>query len=231
MPLLSPPASRLSGRIAYRDNAGNEVGRERFELLSHAGGHSLRALCEMDDIALIRDVTLSMDGAWRPLEGFCRITQDGAIDAATHLIIGPNSASMSGLVRRDDRLAVVNEVMTCPTPPAYLGLHPLQGDALITNCVPDAAPGVFVPVSTITNSHSPDGERNVGLHALAIEVAFMGAETVTVAAGTFQARRYALRWHPDWPPADLWVRAEDCVFLLMRWSMIDRWYELATLDQ
>jgi hypothetical protein len=51
-----------SGRIAYRDGGGAEIGRERFEIVSHHDGHVLRAFCEMDDIGLLRDVTIALDG-------------------------------------------------------------------------------------------------------------------------------------------------------------------------
>jgi hypothetical protein len=61
-------------------------------------------------------------------------------------------------------------------------------------------------------------------------VAYVGQETIDIAAGRFVADRFALRWKPDWPPADLWVRPRDGVFLLMRWSLIENWYELTAID-
>ena len=74
--------SIISGNILYRGAGGIAIGRERFELAGHAGGHVLRAFCEMDDIGLLRDVTLSLDEAWRPLDAFCRITRAGVVEAA-----------------------------------------------------------------------------------------------------------------------------------------------------
>ncbi|WP_044562171.1 hypothetical protein [Azospirillum sp. B4] len=221
---------RQGGQVLYRDATGGIVGREWFELCHHAAGHTLRAFCEMDDIGLTRDVTLALDETWRPIDGFCRITERGQVTAATHIAVGQGQASLRGLVRRAGRLEATEAVLATPTPPAYLGLHPLQGDALIVNCVPGLAPGAVAQVPSLTNSHSPDGEQDVGLHGLVISVTFRGHETVDVAAGRFAARRFALQWGPDWPPADLWVREEDCLFLCMRWSMTPRWYELASLD-
>lgn len=57
------------GTIGYFTD-GRETGRERFEILHHAGGHVLRGSCEIDDEALRRDVTLSMDADWIALDGF-----------------------------------------------------------------------------------------------------------------------------------------------------------------
>jgi hypothetical protein len=64
----------------------------------------------------------------------------------------------------------------------------------------------------------------------AIDIAYMGQETIEIAAGRFTADRYALRWKPDWPAADLWVRPEGNIFLLMRWSLIENWYEITMLN-
>jgi len=230
--MTNPPLVRATfrGRIAYRDGTGAEVGRERFQLLRHAAGHSLRALCEMDDIALVRDVTLSLDPEWRPLDGFCRITQSGRTASATWIRVAPDRVTLAGMVRDRDGMQPIQGSIERAAPLPYLGLHPLQGDAMIVQCWPGAPVGAFVAIDTVTNSHSPDGEEDVGLRALQIELAFIGHETIEVAAGRFAARRFAIRWRADWPAADLWVREDDCLFLQMRWSLIDRWYELAELE-
>jgi hypothetical protein len=226
-----PVHAALRGRIAYRDGTGAEVGRERFEILRHAAGYSLRALCEMDDIGLIRDVTLALDPQWRPLDGFCRITQQGRTASATWIDVAADRVTLAGRVRDGDGTRAIDGTIARSTPLPYLGLHPLQGDALIVECWPDAPAGQFVPIDTVTNSHSPDGEEDVGLRSLHIDLAFIGHETIEVAAGRFAARRFSIRWREDWPAADLWVRDTDCLFLLMRWSLIDRWYELAELEE
>ena len=114
---------------------------------------------------------------------------------------------------------------------AYLGLHPLQGDALIVEQRGTDRPGEFVPIETVTNSISPNGDEGVGAVRMTIDAAYLGVEEITVAAGSFTARRYALRWRADWPAADLWVRQEDALFLLMRWSLIPNWYELTAWTQ
>ncbi|MEQ8693435.1 MAG: hypothetical protein RIC89_21670, partial [Pseudomonadales bacterium] len=86
-------------------------------------------------------------------------------------------------------------------------------------------------VHALTNSIAENGDRGLYATRTQIDVAFLGEEKVTVAAGQFPARKFALRWHPDWPPAHLWVRQADCVFLKLTWSQIDSWYELAELRE
>lgn len=226
---MNPPtlASLVAGTILYRGGDGTPVGRERFEIARHAGGHVLRALCEMDDIALLRDVTLSLDRDWRPIDGFCRITRSGVVEAATWFGVEDGAMRVEGVVAGRPLRQSLPTAGRC----RYIGLHPLQGDALIVTQRGDDDPGAFRTVHGITNSISPNGDVGLDGVPVAIDVAFVGHERVVVAAGCFEARRYALRWSPEWPPADLWVRRHDCVFLKMRWSLIDNWYELAELDE
>lgn len=213
---------RLTGRIAYRASDGTQLGREFFEINSHSGGHILRALCAMDDASLIRDVSLSMRPDWTPEEGFCRITKHGAIESSLWFRVEENG------VRVDTSLAGAAHpqifIETSQRLP-YLGLHPLQGDAIIAQQRGVDAPHEYRAIETVTNSISPNGDEAPGGTRMHIMAAYMGEEDIRIAAGDFRARRYALRWREDWPPADLWVR-EDNLFLLMRWSMIDTWYEL-----
>jgi hypothetical protein len=219
---------RLSGRIAYRAADGGDVGHELFDLSSHPGGHVLRALCVLDDVGLVRDVSLSMDGEWRPLEGHCRLVRDGHEEAALWFGVEPGSVRVEG---RIGGLELPRQVVPTKAPLAYLGLHPLQGDALIVQARGTGRPGEFVGIEAVTNSVSPNGDEAVGASRLSIEVAYMGAEDIAVAAGRFVARRYQLRWRYDWPPADLWVRATDCLFLAMRWSHVPTRYELASFAE
>lgn len=224
--MTEPPATR-SGRIAYRAADGRSIGRERFELIAHDGGHILRALCEMDELALIRDVTIAMDHQWRPLDGFCRVQQGGRIAASQWFEIADDSvrvaAQLGGRSMPDQRIETSGRL-------PYLGLHPLQGDALIVEARGTDVPGAFRPISAVTNSISPNGDEALGAQAMTIDVAFQGVEPITVAAGSFVARRFQLCWREDWPPADLWVREQDCVFLCMRWPLIGEWYELEAID-
>ncbi len=114
-------------------------------------------------------------------------------------------------------------------PLCYLGLHPLVGDALVTIPRGTDRPGEFVTIHGITNSHSPNGELGLIAMPTHIDVAYLGEERVRVAAGEFEARRYAMRWNPAWPPADIWVHGPQALFLRLSWAMIGARYELTDL--
>lgn len=216
----------VTGTIGYFVD-GRETGRERFEILHHAEGHVLRAVCEIDDEALLRDVTVSMDADWHARDGFCRIVKAGAPYATMWFDVGDDSVRMAG------RIGTRASDATVPTPARipYLGLHPLQGDALIAAIRGTEDPGRFVGIAAVTNSVSPNGDKACGAVPLQIDVAYLGREALSVIAGDFAARRYAIRWRDDWPAADLWVRDSDFTFLRMRWDLVPTVYELTAVSE
>ena len=219
MPLSTALIALTCGTIAYRDGGGEEIGRERFELASHQAGHILRAFCEMDDISLLRDVTIAMDKFWHPIEGYCRVMIKGQLAAATWIAVDANGVTAASLLP-EQRL--VTEHLPLAEPLAYLGLHPLQGDALIAQIRGEDAPGAFRPINAVTNSISPNGDENLEAIAMTINVAFIGHEMVTVTAGTFAARRYALRWREDWPRCAPLMRVGRPSRRYFAWSIVNR---------
>jgi hypothetical protein len=219
-PVLS---RRVNGEIAYRAADGSEVGREYFDLSSHRGGHVLRAQCVLNDVQLIRDVTLSMGPDWLPKDGYCRIDRNGHTEATGWFRVDADGVRMDQSLNGE---ALPQIFLPTDGPLPYLGLHPLQGDALIVERRGNEAPGEYRAVEAMTNSISPNGDEAVGAQRLHIDVAYVGTQDLSVAAGAFAARHYLLRWREDWPPAELWVRAQDNLFLMMRWPMISTWYEL-----
>lgn len=218
----------ITGRIAYRGGDGTALGEERFELCHHAGGHTLRATCELDDIGLLREVSMTMDAHWHPLDAFSRIIRGGRLTATNWFSVD------RGTVRVESRVAGAGRVSQHfdQTPPiTYIGLHPLQGDALITTQVPRAHRGGYHSVRALTNSVAESGDQGLYAVPVSIDVACLGEEALEVAAGTFTAEKFALRWSPDWPPAHLWVRRGSALFLKLTWSQISNWYELVELHE
>ena len=71
-------AYTLRGQIIYQHDTDGERGREWFTVtVSPEGVRTVRAQCEMDDAALLRDVVYSVDRHWNPLDCFVRLTQHG----------------------------------------------------------------------------------------------------------------------------------------------------------
>lgn len=219
--------SRISGRISY-SRKGEETGREWFDLIEHpaSGARTLRAFCEMDDARITRDVTYLLDAAFRPVDAFCRVTTDGAVSGSALFLCSADSLDCEA---RTAEFGRVSQHMETRDHASYLGLHPLVGDALAAHVRGTGQPGTFLPVSGFTNSISPNGDKGLIAMPVVIEAAYVGPEEVTVPAGTFVAERFALRWSPEWPPADLWVTGPEALFVRMHWSLVDATYELTEL--
>jgi hypothetical protein len=166
-----------------------------------------------------------MDSEWRALDGFCRILKAGAPLAAMWFDVDDAAVRMAARVGTRVSDVVVPSLARI----AYLGLHPLQGDALIAAIRGTDDPGRFIGIDAVTNSVSPNGDDACGAVPLRIDVAYIGSEPISVVAGDFAARRYAIRWRDDWPAADLWVRDTDFTFLRMHWDQVPTVYELTAL--
>lgn len=224
----SPMAlKRIAGRIAYRDAQGRDNGHETFERLKLPGGYLLRAWCELRDAGLWREVSLAMDARWRPRDGMCRLWQVDGRMAAMVFQIEDRAVHVTAM--RDGAVLAPQHIVT-DGPLPYLGLHPLMGDALIVHARGQQQPGCFLPVPAVTNAISPDGEGDGPAEAMVIAVAYIGPADLKVSAGGFAAWHYRLRWRDDWPPADLWVRQGDGLFLAMTWSLTGASYELVALQ-
>ena len=217
--------SFYAGRIGYFGPDG-ENGREWFEMVPHAGGMTVRAFCEMDELELTRDVTISLDSDSRPLDAFVRVIQHGRTLGSAWFLVGEREVVCEGVTAARGRVSQREAI----TPPLrYLGLHPLVCDGLIAVSRGTDRDGEFVPVEIITNSTSPNGEEELVAIPSVIDVAYLGDEQIEVPAGRFDAHRYALRWQPDWSPAELWVHGPQALFLRLNWDQIDSHYDLLEL--
>ncbi len=214
-----------AGKIVYYQGE-RETGREWFEMVSHKGGRTLRAFAEMDDIDLSRDVTMALDQNAHPIDGFCRIIQNARVKCSTLFLAEQDALVCEGIIEGLGRLS---QRKPTDAPLRYLGLHPLVCDALVVLARGVEMPGEFMSVCGVTNSLAANGDEGLYAMSTAIDVAYICEEPLTVGAGAFLARRYALRWQPDWPPADLWVHGDQALFLCLSWTMIDARYELTEL--
>jgi hypothetical protein len=65
----------IKGKISFITDDIGEMGREWFTVTVHTdGSRTMRALTEMDDDDLVRDITYSVDEKFRPLDCFVRLT-------------------------------------------------------------------------------------------------------------------------------------------------------------
>jgi hypothetical protein len=224
---MTLPHRTYSGRIVYGRAGGGSRGSENFSITAHDKGRLVRAVCEMEDKKIIRDVNWSLDRDWNPIEGYVRILLDSEIGGSAWFKFDGHDVECESLTPHYGR---VSQRFRSPRTIRYLGLHPLIGDGLIAGARGVDRIGEEDTIDSITCSYSPEGETGLIALPISIGVTFKGFETVTVPAGTFEARRYALNWRPEWPPADLWVHGDDYIFLKLHWPYLSVTEELVELN-
>lgn len=234
----------ISGTILYTSRKGGregqERGREYFTFTKHGNGsRTLRALCEIEEPAptVLRDITYSLDANDMPTDCFVRLMIDDEFMGAGLYRILPNAVECESfgpsIGRLSQRVPIVGKY-------DGFGTHPISGDAYITKKV-DRSKGphlhslrTFLPSADHRGATPPMiAEVNIGLE-------YVGEETVTVAAGTFDA--YHFRFtdeaggmlgpdgnpHPDY---EMWVTADDDRIFLKGGvgGYMQTWYELTEL--
>jgi hypothetical protein len=224
---MTSPYRHYAGTILYLDATEREWGREHFSGSVHGHGRSLRAVCEMDEARLLRDVSVSIGPDWRPRDGFVRNLRDGVTIGTCWYGVSGASVECEGVTADHGRLSVR---IDAGRPIDFLGLHPLAGDALTAMIRGTDQPGEERVLLCAANSTAHLGDEGLDVKWVEPVVAFIGPERITVRAGTFDALHYTIRWSDQVPHlTDFWIDPVDCLPLLTLLPAIGERYELVTL--
>lgn len=238
----------VRGRLRYTSKKPEmmdaERGREWFAFTHHGDGRTiLRAQCEIEEPAptVLRDIVYALDTQGRPSDVHVHLTVGDAFMGSGwfHLThrdgggtvecesFGPAIGRLSQRVDFDGAID-------------GFGTHPIVADAYMTKCM-DLSKG---PHRRTLRAYlpSPDhrGATPPMISEVKIDLEYLGDETVTVAAGTFDCRRFAFidasdtgmggKQHPHY---EIWVTAdEDAVFIQGGvGGYMATWYELVELSR
>ena len=192
-----------SGRIDYVHDDRGERGREWFTVSTHNDGHRVvRAICEMDDSEILRDVTYSMNG-FTPEEAYIRIVIKGQHEGSGWFTFEENEARCEAMINGGGR---VSQVMKTPRRAASFGAHPVLCDCLHASLYDLKKGGRQKMTNILNSSHSPDGSTGPMLGEWEFDIELVGEEKITVPAGTFDTLHF--RYHLDhygWAPEEVWV--------------------------
>jgi hypothetical protein len=212
-----PRHRTLRGSIRYTsakpERMGQERGREYFIVTDQADGvRTVHAHCEIDDAPnVIRDVVLALDGEGHPIDCSVRITVGDRHEGTGLMRFTATQAECEGYNRNAGR---VSQRIETDGRLRALGAHPIIGDALILRLYPLAeGPGRrFFPNLMLT---SPDHRGATGpmLFQLGFGIEYVGAERITVGAGSFDALHFryvdtAGQLPEEHPPYDVWCTAD-----------------------
>lgn len=235
----------ITGTILYTSRKpgreGQERGREYFTFTHHTDGKkTLRALCEIDEPAptVLRDVTYSLDENDTPMDCFVRLTVGDRFMGAGWFRLLENVVECESygpsIGRVSQRMPIVGNY-------DGFGTHPISGDAYITKKMDRSRGPHRRSFRTFLPSADHRGATPPLIAEANIELEFVGEETVTVGAGTFDCFHYRFTDEDggmattdgSHPPYDVWVTADDDAVFVQGGvaGYMQTWYELSELTR
>jgi hypothetical protein len=238
----------IRGRLRYTSRKpeifGKERGGETWIITVHPdGSRTLRAHCAIDENPprVLRDCVSTLGPDWKPRQAFVQLTVDEAFVGSAWYRFTDHSAECEGWTAKEGRISHRFETDGYP---AYFGIHPIQADAWhLSNYDLAKGPGEqHVPNKFMCSLHhrGADGPTLMFLPQ-GSDLAFIGRETVTVEAGTFDALhfRFGRNDRDDYmgtdihPPYHLWVSADGDYILLKAGvtGYMQTYYELVEYEK
>ncbi len=214
-------------------------GGETYIMTVHPDGRrTLRSHCAIDENPprVLRDCVTNLGADWAPLQSFVQLTVDDEYVGSAWYRFTDHSAECEGWTKKEGRFSSRFEI---DGPPAYFGTHPIQADSWHLNRY-DLTKGLgaqHIPNKFMCSLHhrGADGPTLISMPQ-GNTLVYLGPETVTVEAGTFDALHFRFGLNDDdhymgtdiHPPYHLWVTADGDYVLLKAYvtGYMQTYYEL-----
>ncbi len=229
MSLTNMSSTSIRGRIAYLDLERNETGCEYFSATRYRdGSRTFRCECHFNDLELVRDVTLTLGPDWRPLDAYLRINHHGKALGAGWFRFGGGEVICTALDAQGAQHKLTHAYSGAT--PAF-GSHPIINDGLWTALFDMRQPNAVQRLSDcITYSKETVGKESIGIETFDLDITYRGMEEITVPAGKFNCRRFAVHLLGLKAPFMLWTWGDDHVTVKETWTEMPFTYELAELQ-
>lgn len=231
----------LRGKLIYwhaPEGERLERGREWFMTTWHPDGQrTLRAVCEIDaglvaDRTVTRDVTYTVDRERRPLDCFVRLHRSGEFLGSGWFNFrdGRAECEMFGVPA-----GRVTQRFEHSRPPSF-GAHAITCDVTHLERFDHDRPEQIQPARGVyLSSPEHDGCSGPLLSPIDFAIEYVGRESITVDAGTFETDHYRFllegSLEREHPTEELWVTPDDfiCVKVFVGGYM-NASFELAELE-
>ncbi|OFA29876.1 hypothetical protein BAE46_13400 [Glaciecola punicea] len=213
----------IRGTILYTskkpDRMDQERGREFFTITSQSDGTMvMHAHCEIDDEPnVIRDVVQAMNADSSPIDSSVRITVGDKYEGSGWMRFTDSYVECETHNQRDGR---ITQRIELSDKVKWLQAHPIVADALLMKLY-DLSQGLGKTFFSNLYLTSPDHRGATGplLFKTGFGIRYVGEESITVKAGTFNARHFQLvdtagNLPEEHPPYNLWCTADDDYLLL-----------------
>lgn len=217
------------GKVSYMSETTGEFGREFFTVsVEDDGTRTLRCVCEMDNVSLIRDVTYTVDKNFMPTDCYVRVSNEHKLVGSGWFRFTDNAAEGEAFTVAEGR---VSQRLATPGRIKLFGTHPICID--IWKCVHAQAtkPGEVQVVDNCMNSSAvTNGASGPLLGRKSYDMVYCGPEKITVPAGTFDCQ------HFDWRTGtgrtlQLYTATADYLPVKTVVPEGKRYYELVELEE
>lgn len=213
----------IRGTIEYTskkpERMDQQRGREYFSITrQHDGKRVLQAHCEIDDEPnVIRDVVLAINEDASPIDCSVRLTVGDKYEGSGWMRFANGYVECESHNQRDGR---ISQKVETQGKVKWLQAHPIVGDALLMQ-IYDLSQGPGKHFFSDLFLTSPDHRGATGplLFKTGFGIRYVGEETITVKAGTFNARHFQVvdtagNLPEEHPPYNLWCTADEDYLLL-----------------
>jgi hypothetical protein len=229
------PLPSRTGRIEYRRrNTGELWGQEDIRITRGVDGRRvLAAHCEMrfGNDEVVRDSVLSVETDFHPRDAYIRIMRQQRLTGTGWFLFSDTEAACESWTEAEGR---ISQRLPITRPIRGFGIHAVQGDGWLGATFPyDKGPGheQFFGRNLLHSLHH-FGATGPFIVTSGSGLRYVGPETVTVPAGTFDCHRIAFvgltNNHPDY---DMWL-TRDGDFIYVKGEVagyMDSVFELAEL--
>ena len=233
----------IRGKILYTskkpDRMDQERGREYFILSEQSDGTSvLHAHCEIDDAPdVIRDISCAFETeTMRPIDASVRISVGSRYEGSGWFRFEDGVSTCEMHNHQDGR---ISQKIKHDGPINWFGHHAIFNDGSLSRFFPlDSKPGKRAMTNVMMSSPDHRGATGPLLFPMKFSVVYEKDETITVGAGTFEARKFAItdtagELPEEHPPYEMWC-SRDRQGLFLQGGVggyMQTWYELVELDR
>lgn len=217
------------GKVLYIGDKVGERGREQFTVTKHRNGHrTLRAMSEIYDSQVLRDVTLTVNERFQTEDAFIRLTVDEQFMGSGWFRFTDSLAECETFMAEGGRVS--QRIETTHRPP-FFGAHPVVNDCWCCAAYDrKSSEKIQLLQGGMMSSLLANGASGPMLHRMDLAVEYIGPETITVPAGTFDTDHY--RFHvKGMDVEDLWCWGEDFVLVQIRWDLLQTTYQLVEFER
>lgn len=183
-------ARKYRGVIRYGHEQDGRSGQEIFHATVHDdGSRTLRCLCEMDQVPLVRDVTYTVNAQFEAMDCFVRVVDRGAFVGSGWFRFTDEFAEGEVFSAKEGRLS---QHIQTPGRVKLFGSHPICIDIWKCAHTPPENPGVVQPLTNcFSSSLAPNGASGPLMTGKSYDMTFIGAEQVQTEAGQFDCLTYS----------------------------------------